>query len=757
MQSKPIRTEKGRESFESKSNEVDADSNQNQRTFDLKQKNIRETIIVDWEGTGDYITIQEGIDGAEDGDLVLVYPGTYVENINYNGKNITVASKYYTTGDESYINCTIIDGNHNGSCVTVCNGEIDTEICGFTIQHGSGTMWISDTAGGGIFLIEVKIDINNCILKNNITSMGAGIHSWESEIELKGTRIFNNYSHFGGGGIYLRSENDVTFDMSDRCDIYLNYAPFGSDICTNWNGNLEIIVDTFTVLEPDKFYTAGHIEEDTFIYNILHSKIEQVNNDLYISPDGDNNNGGLTPDDPLQNIYNALIKIESDSTHPNTIHLSEGFYSPSTTGEFFALGGKEYISIIGAGQEETIIDAEQTYKLFTLKNIENVSIQKLTLQHGLQLNTGGMSIDGSNAIIKNVNFLDNISINGVCESHINIFNCSNPIFDNVDILTTSEQVNSRAIFSGSESIPLFFNCTIKGNHTNPEMGNFGAGSCINSCPIFINTLIADNSADICSGFAALWSIENIYFINCTIVDNGSCSEGTIRLVDDSHVTLINTILRNDPYTEIYFFPQHEANSATIKYCNIEGGSSAVAINNNGILNWGLGNIDEDPMFEGGEPYSYELTENSPCIDAGTPDTTGLNLPELDLGGNPRIYNGRIDIGAYEYQGYGVNNPDTSFINKLYLFQNQPNPFKEETEILFITSDYERVEDYQLSIYNVRGQLVKRYNGEKDDFWVKTKIVWDGKDRNGNEVSPGTYFYKLEYGKDAVVRKMVKFE
>ena len=110
------------------------------------------------------------------------------------------------------------------------------------------------------------------------------------------------------------------------------------------------------------------------------------------------------------------------------------------------------------------------------------------------------------------------------------------------------------------------------------------------------------------------------------------------------------------------------------------------------------------------------------------------------------------ISANSVETPGVNPTDNNFN-----LRNHPNPFKEETEILFITSDYERVEDYQLSIYNVRGQLVKRYNGKKDDFWAKTKIVWDGKDRNGNEVSPGMYFYKLEYGEDAVVRKMVKVE
>ena len=87
----------------------------------------------------DFETIQGGIEAADDGDTVLVHPGTYVENINFLGKAITVASLFLTTGDTAYIDSTVIDGNANGHSVVVfCNEETeDAILTGFTIQNGS--------------------------------------------------------------------------------------------------------------------------------------------------------------------------------------------------------------------------------------------------------------------------------------------------------------------------------------------------------------------------------------------------------------------------------------------------------------------------------------------------------------------------------------------------------------------------------------------------------------------------------------------
>ncbi len=212
----------------------------------------------------DYETIQQGINASTDGDTVLVHPGTYVENINFNGHNIVLGSLFLTTGDTTYISQTIIDGDSSGSVVTFESGEDSTTIIsGFTIQNGFslagggicannaaapkikhniirsnvvGYYFIGSGAGGGIYC-DGAPSITNNIIQDNIAvfgyvayGLGGGIHCTGSPI-ISDNLITRNYAG-GGGGISCFYDSSAIISNNDIID---NDADAGGGIICQYS------------------------------------------------------------------------------------------------------------------------------------------------------------------------------------------------------------------------------------------------------------------------------------------------------------------------------------------------------------------------------------------------------------------------------------------------------------------------------------------------------------------------------------------
>jgi len=157
----------------------------------------------------DYTTVQQGIDASNDGDTVLVNVGTYLENIDFNGKEIVLGSLFLTTGDQSYITSTIIDGDLTGSVIAFENSETRlAKLIGFTIEGGYAEY------GAGIYIDHASPQIsfniiagNEALLLGGEFSKGGGIYCNESDALVDNNVISNNYCSgpFGGlgGGIYI--------------------------------------------------------------------------------------------------------------------------------------------------------------------------------------------------------------------------------------------------------------------------------------------------------------------------------------------------------------------------------------------------------------------------------------------------------------------------------------------------------------------------------------------------------------------------
>ncbi len=268
----------------------------------------------------------------------------------------------------------------------------------------------------------------------------------------------------------------------------------------------------------------------------------------------------------------------------------------------------------------------------------------------------------------------------------------------------------------------------------------GALYCIGaSAPRLVGCLLTGNMAF--HGGGAIHSTDAYpVLIACTI-------SGNVDLNPEAHapaapvMSMVSkpktagSILWDNPSN--YLWPEqiYEGKEFYTNHCDIEGGFG------------GEGCIDIQPQFDmGGGVHPFELLESSPCIDRGPPDTTGLGLPPLDLAGRPRLVNGRLDMGAYEFQGATDAPVDSPASMEL---SAHPNPFNPSTEISFSLDEAGRV---LLEIYDVHGRLQRRLHPDSKLPSGDHRVSWDGRDESGLRVSSGLYLVRLESERQGLQRR-----
>ncbi|MBN2413510.1 right-handed parallel beta-helix repeat-containing protein [candidate division KSB1 bacterium] len=546
--------------------------------------NVQATII---NVPADRPTIQTAIDSAAAGDTVLVQPDTYVENINFNGKNIVLASLFLTTGETSYISQTIIDGDSSASVVTFESGEDSTAVLtGFTITNGSAgdgggiscynsspvlmnliitgnlaadgggidfnnssskleAVTISDNKagwvgggincgddsnlrmtdviitgntsglqGGGICCGESStLQLTDVIITGNTALYGGGIYCEQSNPQFINTTICNNTAILFGGGIYFY-DSIADFDADRRCNIYHNTGIFGLDLYAEVLQPIKIVADTFTVKSPTDYHA---FPPNKYTFDILSAKVPQVSADLYVSPVGDDTNSGLSELDPLRTMSSALTKILADTLNPLTIHLAEGVYSSSKTGEKFPLGWANFVSLSGLSDTSVVLNAEGEIAVLAFLMDNDIIVENLTISGG-QIGTAciGSKMDFKNVIIKEnaaTGEFEDVGGGFTCEySRLNL--------ENVKISNNTAAENGGGINSMESSLNLV-NVTISDN-TSPENG--GGIYCKETELTCKNVTISANAATLNGG--GLFSEEtNLVGEKVTVTGNTAASRG----------------------------------------------------------------------------------------------------------------------------------------------------------------------------------------------------------------------------------------
>jgi len=385
--------------------------------------------------------------------------------------------------------------------------------------------------------------------------------------------------------------------------------------------------------------------------------------------------------------------------------------------------------------------------VFNIRNFNKIRIEKCTFTNNTAWHWGG-AIFAESADIK------------IKSSHFENNSCGQPGppygYGGAICIRYSSPEISKSIFLNNRSTGIggavsleYSDVNLNGNlFISNQSGLGGALGYMRSEPEWpvANNIFTQNNS-IFFGGAIAFIRSSPAFIHNTLVENSSYSYGGgIYCNDSATPVIVNSIIYNNSAgegMEVYIWDIYSA--PVFLYSDIKGGKEAFG--GTGGIGYTAeynGNIDLEPDLISAEPYYFMLTENSPCIDAGTQNFQTPFYPAFDFSGNQRISGLQPDMGAYEFKSnLGFTNNPKKMIVSCY-----PNPFNSLIRI---------------DISQALNSLNVIYISSPDGVIVFEKILpagknsfqWDGKDSAGKDLSPGIYFVNIVGNENAGINKIIK--
>jgi len=339
-----------------------------------------------------------------------------------------------------------------------------------------------------------------------------------------------------------------------------------------------------------------------------------------------------------------------------------------------------------------------------------------------------------------------------------------------------DTVIQNAIFEHAATTPLYTSrpLIVKDSIFRYNEGGVSAGainlsvgtSLISGCFFSNNNASGGNSsgAVTVTGNNVVLNVENSIFVN-----NTGTITGTIRVATEATLNINNSTFYNNQFNasnggviqnndcvvtvtnSIIDGPFRNLGTAPYRnYISYSRTTETSAIGDN--------NITDDPMFvnpsEGNgrlfetNPEDWRLLPDSPCIDAGNPDTEFNDFEDPEALGTPLYALGtlRNDMGAYGGKGYtftpgpiSENNPTIPKPLTNLAVSTYPNPFNPIMYVNITTDDIHK--NLNVSVYNIKGQRVAELMNDRPSANNVT-LSWNGKDAHGTAVGSGIYFVRV---------------
>lgn len=548
-------------------------------------------------------TVGAGVSTAWSGDQVLVAGGTYGNTHVGLRPGVQLLGGYAGTGPnpdarDTQVYETILDGNGFGAVVYVAPAQANrppSKVDGFTITHGHF----------GFYLDNANVTVSNNHIVANSGDYGAGINGPGGAPQITGNLIENNKGTGNGGGIHLVNSSPYIAGNIIRNN---TVDGFGAAIAM---GSCHFVIENNQILNNTANYCGG-IGLSTGTGTIHNNTITGNKSNIQ-------QGGGIDSSATPIIITNNTIKNNR---------------SPWTGGILLAYAPLE-ITVTGNTISDNNGDAAGGFACFRSNGtLANNKIENNVCAGGA---AGVWVADLSNLDISDNTIKNNKANNGnggglwLVDSTLTLHR--NQISDN-----TCNGYGG-GLFSNNNTLDLQFNHILR----NTAKYNGGGAEILGTRSTMVaNNLFDGNEGQYnCALTFAYGSSFKAY--NNTFVNTKTHNGGTTLGLYQASATLANNILANNPAGGIYSNPGGVAVADTLCYNNLSFGNG-----------WDFGGqvqvfnaLYVDPQFANAAGGDYTLKPTSPAIDAG--NNASVAPENLDLAGQTRVFDGYVDLGAYEIQ------------------------------------------------------------------------------------------------------------